>query len=99
VQEFAERSLVHPVEERGERPADQQGALTSQEAGAGEVGLDDRPAGVEADEAGRREIVELEVAVLQRFRLLPRIDQLIVLHLQFDLVDLQFVDEPLQFRR
>ena len=45
------------------------------------------------------EVVDVGVAGYRRFHLRPRVPQFLVLQFQFDLVDLQFVQEPLRFVR
>ena len=79
-----------------EAPLDQSGPFDPQQAGRGEVGLADQSLAVEGQVAHRGEIVEVAVFFQPRLRLVPGLLEFLVLHLQLDLVDLQFVNQALE---
>ena len=92
-QEGLETTPVRLANEIPKPPARQPGAFRPQHARPGQVQLADRPVAAKGHVAHRGKIVELGVALQPRFHLRPRPAQLLILHLQFDLVDLQFVQE------
>jgi len=61
---------------------------------AGQVHLHDHARFINGEIAHRCEIVEAGVFLQRRLKLIPGFLQLSVLHLEFDLVDLQFVEQP-----
>ena len=77
--------------------AEQPGAHDPEEGSAGEVHGTDGPIAVDSNVADRGEIVEVGILFQSRFQIVPGSAQLFILHLQFDLVDLQFVKESLRF--
>ena len=79
-----------------EAPLQQAGSFDPQQAGRGEVRLLNRPLTVEGQVAHRGEIVEVAVLLQPRLHLVPGVLEFLVLHLQLDLVDLQFVDHAPQ---
>ena len=81
--------------EMTEPAVQKRGALEAEKARPGEVHLADGAVGTQGEVAHGGEVVEVQVALPLRLGLIPRLFQLFVLHLQFDLVDLQFLDEPL----
>ena len=95
LQERIEIGTVSLGNEQSEAAVHQSGALHADQARAGEVGLRNRSIAVEGEVAHGGEVVEVGVAFQRGFHLRPRKAQLLVLHLQFDLVHLQFVDELL----
>ena len=80
---------------RPETPLDQPGSFDPQQAGTGEVGLENRPLAIEGQVAHRGEIVEVAELLQPRLHFVPGFLEFFVLHLQLDLVDLQFMDEVL----
>ena len=58
--------------------------------------LADGPVPIQGEIADRGEIVEVGVFLQQRLHLVLGVLEFLVLHLQFDLVDLQFVEQPLR---
>src|SRR3990172_3311700 len=94
LQEVGEGGAVALGDERGEAQAFQPGALHPQEPRSGEVNRDDVPVPGEGGVTHRREVVELGVARRRLLRLVPARAQLLVLHLELDLVDLELVQEP-----
>jgi hypothetical protein len=79
--------------------AQQTGALEAEQARAGEVRLGNHAITLQREVGHGGEVVDVGVAGYRRFHLGPRVPQFLVLQLQFDLVDLQFVQEPLRFVR
>jgi hypothetical protein len=75
------------------------GALEVEQARTGEVRLSNHAITLQREVAHGGEVVDVGVAGYRRFHLRPRVPQFLVLQLQFDLVDLQFVKEPLRFAR
>ncbi len=69
-------------------------ALHPEHAGDLEVRLAGGPAGVEHRVAHRGEVEELGVSLHALLDLEPRAQQLLVLHLQLDLVNLELVQQP-----
>ena len=82
-------------DEEPEPPPHQPGALQFEQARPGEIRLADIAFPAEGKVADRREVIELGVALQSRLQFRPRPLELLVLHLQLDLVHLQLVDEPL----
>ena len=66
-----------------------------EQCGAGQVRLPDRPIAIQGKVARWRKFVEVGVALQRRLGIGPRLLELFVLDLQLDLVDLQFLNEPL----
>ena len=95
-QEGLEPGPIRLDDETPETPTPQPRTIHPQQARAGQINLMDRPVTSEGHVAHGGKIVELRVALQPRLHLRPRLAQLLVLHLQLDLVDLQFVEEPLR---
>ena len=95
-QEGLEPGPIRLVDENPKTPTRQPGTIHPQQARAGQINLMDRPVAAKGHVAHGGKIVELRVALKPRLHLRPRLAQLLVLHLQLDLVDLQFVEEPLR---
>ena len=85
------------MQEERATAADEPGTLDPEKGGAGEVGREYFPLAVEGEITDRGKIVKVGVPCQCRIRLVPRLPQFRILHLQLDLVDLQFLDEPLSF--
>jgi hypothetical protein len=64
--------------------------------GTSEIDLSDGAGGGEGKIAGRREIVEAGVIIQRHLQFIPGLPQLGVLHLKLNLMDLQFVEQPLR---
>ena len=86
---------VAVANEDREAPAHQPVALHSQQARSGEVRAADRPVPRQGEIAHGGKVVEVSVLCHRRLQPGPRLQQLLLLHLQFDLLNLQFVDEML----
>jgi hypothetical protein len=71
----------------------------TQHLGGHAVGLDDGAAHLQRQVAHRRALVQLRVAVARGFELGLRLAQLLVLHLELDLVHRNFVHQALLLRR
>ena len=78
------------------RPAQQTGTLDAHQLGPGEIELADGPIGRESKITCRREIVEVSVILQRRLQFIPGLPQFGVLQFQFNLVNLQFVKQPLR---
>ncbi len=89
--------LVFLDDEPCQRLRGQSVSRHSQQGGSGEVGLHDQTILAEGEVADRRQFVEFEVALPQGLNLRLRPPQLLILHLQFDLVHPQLVEQPLGF--
>ena len=94
-EEGVESGQVGRGNAKPEAPLDQPGSFDPQQAGTGDVGLANRPFAVEGQEAYWGEIVEVAVLFQPRLHLVSGLLEFFVLHLQLDLVDLQFMDEAL----
>ena len=75
-------------------PVHQAGALLAEQRRAGVVDLLDDAVGGERKITRGRKVVEIGVAFQTLFKLGARLQQGLILQLQLDLVDLEFVDEP-----
>jgi len=84
------------MHELGEGPLPQLGYLMPDQFTEGAVGLEQAAFRAEHHEPDRRLVEEVEVAVAGLLQILLRAAQLVVLQLQLDLVDLQFLDQPLR---
>jgi hypothetical protein len=82
-------------DEMSEASVDQCGSSDPQQTGPRQVRLANDPFAVKGQVTHRREIVKVGVFLQQRLRRFPGFAEFLVLHLQFDLVDLQFVKLPL----
>ena len=71
--------------------------FSAQQSSSGEVSLQDQPLLSDGKIAHRRHVVEVEIALPLDIQLHLGTVQLIVLHLQFDLMHPQFVDDLLRF--
>ncbi len=76
-------------------PVDEPGPFHAEQGGSRQVHLQDPALFIQGEIADRGEIVEVGVFLQQRLHPVPGFLELGVLHLQFDLVDLQFVEQPL----
>jgi hypothetical protein len=74
---------------------DKPGSFDAKQCGSSQVHLQDSPLCIEGEIADRRKIVEISIFLQGDLQRVPSILQLGVLHRQFDLVDLQFVEQPL----
>ena len=83
-------------DEMSEASVDQCGSSDPQQTGPRQVRLANDPFAVKGQVTHRREIVKVGVFLQQRLRRFPGFAEFLVLHLQFDLVDLQFVNEALR---
>ena len=93
VQQLAKNLAVRVCQEMGKEAVQEFAALHSEEGGGGEVGLQDLAGCVQGEVAHRRKVIE--VGVFAAGLLQPGLGQpeLLVLHLQLDLVHPEFVDE------
>ncbi len=74
----------------------QQGALLyAQHPGQGQVGLPDEAPVIQGDIADRGQIVQVGIPLLALGQGLLRLPQRLILHFQFDLVNLEFIDQLL----
>ena len=80
----------------GKGPAHQPRALPADEHGAGEIDQPDGAVGGEREIAHGREFVEIGVLLQRNLQIIPDSLHLDVLHLQFHLMHLQFVELPLR---
>ena len=67
----------------------------AQHPGGGQIRFHNHSMTVQRQIANRRKIIQRTIPVSRRFELLLRPAQLLILHLQFDLIDLQLVHQPL----
>ena len=81
--------LVILEDEVGERPVEQPATSHAEHLHGGEVGLLDQPRLADGDIAHRGQIVEIEVARPCGFEIHLRPAQLLILHLQLDLMHAQ----------
>ena len=79
------------------RQPHQTGTFDSYQRCAGQVGLKDGARWREGKITAWSEIVEVGVIVQRRFQFIPGFTQLGVLHLQLNLMNLQFVEQPFGF--
>ncbi|MNQ67432.1 hypothetical protein D3C85_819550 [compost metagenome] len=93
--QLVENVLIVAKDEARERLLDQFGANHFQQMSSGKVGLEDRALHAERQIAYRGQIIEIEIALLGLFELGLRLAQLLILHLQFDLVHAQFMQRLL----
>ena len=73
----------------------QQSPLYSQQLRTGKIYLPYHSARIKGEIADGRKVIEFGILVPRQLKLLPGPEQLVVLHLQLDLVNLKFLDEPL----
>ena len=87
--------LVRRQDEAGNRPLDQRAAAHSEQVGGAEIDLPDHSRLAEGEIADRSQLVQVEVARAAgaQFRLRP--PQLLVLQLQLDLMDPEFMQHLL----
>ena len=78
--------LVLGSDEAGQVLLDQVRSRHPQEIARGQIGFQDPPLLVHGEVADRGQLVEIEVASPRGLELLLRLAQLVVLHLQLDLV-------------
>jgi hypothetical protein len=90
-----ERALVASGHVRDEGPTAQESAGDIQELAAGKVDVIDAAAPVQGDVSQRREVVQIGIAIARLFQPLLGLAQLLVLHLQLDLLDFEVVGELL----
>jgi len=74
-------------------------AIHAEQLRAGQVRLSDRPVPIQAKIARRRKIVEVGVTFQRLLPLCPRLLELLVLYLQLELVNLQFLNKPMRVMR
>ena len=86
-----------PGDEPAEKLLDQSASVRAQQGRSGKVGLQDLPLLADGAIAHRGQIVQVEIARPRgvQFRLGPA--QFVVLHLQFDLMHLEFMEHPPHF--
>jgi len=94
LEEVVESRSIRPGEQLLETPPRQLGAPEANEACASQVHQANGAIGGEVEIADRREVEKVGVALYPGFALSPARLKFLVLHLQFDLMDLQFVLEP-----
>ena len=87
--------LVDACDEAGQRLREQSAAGHAQQRGGGQVGLHDQAVVGHGAVAHRRQFVQIEPALAGCFELVFGPAQFFVLHLQFDLVHRQFVQQAL----
>src|SRR5271157_3267505 len=80
--------LMPGSDEPRELPPDQARSRNLQQGRGSEVGLDDRPIGIQCEKSDRRRVVEPAVSLPRFVRRMLALPQLLVLDLQLDLVDL-----------
>ena len=97
-EEGVEDGLVRLGNQNPKAPVQELGALDAKEAGAGEIDGKDGSVSGKVEVARRGEVVEVGVLDQERLRPGARPLEFLVLHLQLDLVDFQFVDEPRRFQ-
>ena len=85
--------LVIGVDEACQRPTDQLRPVYAEPCGGREVGLLDPAVGIEREVAYRGKVVEVGESSARGFQALAGPLQLVVLHLEFDLVDFQLVQQ------
>jgi hypothetical protein len=73
----------------------QAGPFHPEQSRAGQVSLSDRPIAIQGKVARGREFIEISVELKRSLGLCPGLLQLLILHLQLNLVNLQFLNEPL----
>ena len=90
--------LVVFADEAADTLPHQRAARTAQQRRHRQIGLNDQPAFAHRAVTHRRQVVQLEVAGPRGFQQQLGAQQLVVLHLQFDLVHLQLVQGALHAR-
>ena len=75
--------------------ADQSGALPAGETRSGEIHQLDVTVGTEGEIAGRREIIEFRVFLQHTLHAITGCQQFCILQFEFDLINLEFVNQPL----
>ena len=94
--EHPQEPVVHIAigreDEGGERQPDEPLPLHAQQGGGGQVGIAHDARVVQSEIAHRRQVEEVEVLLALRVQLVLGAAQLLVLHLELDLVDAQLVD-------
>ena len=83
--------LIFGGDKAGQRLFQQRRFGGPEQAGAGQIGLQDQPVFGERQIADRRQVEQIEIAGPRRFQLLLGAAQFLILHLQFNLVNLEFV--------
>ena len=73
----------------------QVGALAPEQLGRGEIQFVNQPVAVEAEIADRGEVVQLGVVVPRRFQCRLRRAQILILDLEFDLMQVQIMHQSL----
>ena len=89
--------LVARDDEAEQGPVDHLAAFHAQQVGGSEVSFQDQSCFIEGQIAHRRELVEVEVPGARGGDFLLRPAQLLVLHLELDLVHLQLVEQTQGF--
>lgn len=72
-------------------PLDQRAPQLTEQRGTGKIDFDNKAIGVQGEIADRRKLVQIHVSIARRLERRLRPAQILVLHLQFDLMHLQFV--------
>jgi hypothetical protein len=73
----------------------QAGPIHPEQSRAGQVSLSDRPVTIQGKVARGRKFIEISVELKRSLGLCAGLLQLLILHLQLNLVNLQFLNEPL----
>ncbi len=89
--------LVLGKDEASQRLPGQIASGHAEQTGPREVGLQDQTLFADGEVAHRRKIVKIKIPCPRGFEFALRPPQLLVLHLQFELMHLQFVEQPLGF--
>ena len=90
----AERRTKPGGNQLPKRLAEQTGTFNADQRCPGQIGLKDGTRCGEGKISARREIVEVGVILQRHLQFIPGLPQLGVLHLQFNLMDLQFMEQP-----
>ena len=88
-----EAAAARGVQQPRKRATGQPAAVDAQEGAGHEVGPADEAARIQREEADGRKVVEVRVFREGGEQLFARLDQLVVLQLQLDLVDLQLIEQ------
>ena len=90
-----ERGLMTRCHHSRERLSDQRPPVDAEQGPGPQIGLLNRALSIQREVAGRGKIVEIHITIARRFECQLSPAQLLVLHLQLDLMDLQLLHELL----
>jgi hypothetical protein len=94
LEDVMKRLGVGECHHRLEPATEQGGAIVAQEPRRGDVEIADDPVGVQREVGHRREVVQLDVALMGFLELFLRLAKRLVLQLELHLMDTQLVQQP-----